>query len=167
MEFPNDVERRGPSRVPIAMALDQAGSRTGFGHQPSAIAHSLISLFAAITMLVVFLFWLQPVPALSQGVELVKVDLAVVAKGYHASKLMGSSVTYDKNENIGKIDDLIIDHKNVLFAVLQVGGFLGLGAHLVAVPYDSLFLDEAGQKIQLPGASKERLKGLSEFKYQT
>ena len=38
--------------------------------------------------------------------SLVKVDVTVVAKGYRASKLIGSSVTNDKNENVGKIDDI-------------------------------------------------------------
>jgi hypothetical protein len=41
-------------------------------------------------------------PALPQaGVQLVKVDLSVVAKGYRMSKLIGSSVINDKNERSG------------------------------------------------------------------
>ncbi|MGZ3361825.1 MAG: PRC-barrel domain-containing protein, partial [Xanthobacteraceae bacterium] len=104
-------------------------------------------------------------PALSQGVQLVKVDVSVVGKGYRASKLIGSKVTNDKNETVGKIDDLIIDQNNVMFAVLQVGGFLGVGSHLVAVPYDSLKVAEDGRKVELPGASKDELKKLAEFKY--
>ena len=52
-----------------------------------------------------------------------------------ANQLIGSSVTNDKNEKIGTVDDLITDSKKQLgFAVLQVGGFLGVGAHLVMVP---------------------------------
>jgi sporulation protein YlmC with PRC-barrel domain len=108
-------------------------------------------------------------PALPQaGVQLVKVDLSVVAKGYRMSKLIGSSVINDKNEKIGTVDDVIADKdkKQLSFAVLQVGGFLGVGAHLVAVPYDSLVIDDTGQKITLPGASKDELKKLSQFNYQ-
>jgi sporulation protein YlmC with PRC-barrel domain len=108
----------------------------------------------------------SPRMAASQGVQLVKVDVAVVAKGYRASKLIGASVINDKNENIGSIDDLVIDNKQVLFAVLQVGGFLGICKHLVAVPYDTLQISEDGKKVALPGASKDELKKLSEFKYQ-
>jgi hypothetical protein len=55
--------------------------------------------------------------------------------------------------------------KQVNFVVLQVGGFLGMGGHLVVVPYDSLVIDDKGQKITLPGASKDELKKLSEFNY--
>jgi sporulation protein YlmC with PRC-barrel domain len=107
-------------------------------------------------------------PALPQvGVALIKVDLSVVAKGYRMSKLIGSSVINDKNEKIGTVDDVIADKdkKQLNFAVLQVGGFLGLGGRLVAVPYDSLVIDDAGQKITLPGATKDELKKLSEFNY--
>jgi sporulation protein YlmC with PRC-barrel domain len=107
-------------------------------------------------------------PALPQaGVQLVKVDLSVVSKGYRMSKLIGSTVINDKNEKIGTVDDVIADKdkKQLNFAVLQVGGFLGMGGHLVAVPYDSLVIDEAGQKITLPGASKDELKKLAQFNY--
>jgi sporulation protein YlmC with PRC-barrel domain len=107
-------------------------------------------------------------PALSQaGVALVKVDLSVVAKGYRMSKLIGSSVINDKNEKIGTLDDIVADKdkKQLSFAVLQVGGFLGLGGRLVVVPFENLVIDDQGQKITLPGASKDELKKLSEFNY--
>ena len=107
-------------------------------------------------------------PALPQaGVQLIKVDLSVVAKGYRISKLVGTTVINDKNEKIGTIDDVVADKdkKQLSFAVLQVGGFLGLGGQLVVVPYDSLVIDETGQKITLPGASKDELKKLSAFNY--
>src|SRR3984885_3096590 len=107
-------------------------------------------------------------PALPQmGVQLIKVDLSVVAQGYRISKLIGSSVINDKNERIGTIDDIIADKdkKQLSFAVLQVGGFLGVGGHLVVVPYDSLVIDDNGRKITLPGATKDELKKLSGYNY--
>ena len=106
-----------------------------------------------------------PLPVSSQGVELVVVDVHAVADGYRASKLIGSSIVNDQNEKIGTIEDIIIGRDRVLFAVLQVGGFLHLGGHRVAVPYQSLVLDESGSKIKLPGATQEALKKLPEFKY--
>ena len=104
-------------------------------------------------------------PVFSQGVSIVKVDVAVVAKGLRVSKLLGSSVTNDKNDKVGTLDDVIIDRDRNLFAVLQVGGFLGINTHLVAVPYQNLVIDETGKKIELPGASRDELKKLTEFKY--
>jgi hypothetical protein len=105
-------------------------------------------------------------PALSQAVKLVTVDVNVVGQGYRISKLTGSSVTNEKNEKIGSIDDFVVARDRSLFAVLQVGGFLGMGGHLVAVPYESLVIDDEGRTVQLPGASKDELKKLPEIKYR-
>ena len=99
-----------------------------------------------------------------QTVQLAKVNVQKLAAGYRASKVIGSSVTNDANETIGKIDDLLVssDGKDP-YAVLSIGGFLGVGSQLVAVPYDSLkFVDK---KTVLPGGTKEGLKMLPEFKY--
>jgi sporulation protein YlmC with PRC-barrel domain len=93
----------------------------------------------------------------------------VVANGYRVSKLTGHAVVNDKNETIGKIDDFIIGREegHSLFTVLQVGGFLGVGSRLVAVPYDSLVIDQNGNKIELPGASKDQIEKLAQFRYGT
>lgn len=106
-----------------------------------------------------------PVPILSQGIQLVVVDVHEVAEGYRASKLIGSSVVNDQNEKIGTIEDIIIGKDKVLFAVLQIGGFLHIGGRMVAVPFQSLVLDDNGSKVKLPGATKEALEKLPEFKY--
>ena len=105
-------------------------------------------------------------PALSQSVKLVTVDVNIVGQGYRISKLTGSSVTNEKNEKIGTIDDFVVARNRSLFAVLQVGGFLGMGGHLVAVRYESLVIDDEGRTIQLPGASKDELRKLPELKYR-
>ena len=70
------------------------------------------------------------------------------------------------NNEGGMIDDLMIgEDDKVEFAILSVGGFLGLGARLVAVRFDSLETDDAG-RIVLPGATREELGRLPEFKYR-
>jgi hypothetical protein len=97
--------------------------------------------------------------------DVVVVDVVAVAQGLRTGDLKGKPVLNEKNERIGTIDDLIIGKDRVLFGILQVGGFLGIGSHFVAVPYQSLRIDEAPIKIVLPGASKEALKILPEFKY--
>ena len=104
-------------------------------------------------------------PVFSQAVEWVVVDIKVVARGYRATKLVGTNVQNDKKEKIGEIDDIVIGRDKVLFAILQVGGFLGLGGHLVAVPYNSLQIDDTGRNIVLPGASKEALRKLPQYKH--
>jgi hypothetical protein len=104
--------------------------------------------------------------AASAAVALVVVDVVAVADGYRASKLRGTSIVNSANEKIGELDDLIVGKDRVLFAIIEVGGFLGLGGHLIAVPYTSLQISEEGKRIVLPGATKEQLKGLQEFKYR-
>src|ERR1041385_5786273 len=95
-----------------------------------------------------------------QTVDLVKVDVQKLAAGYRASKVIGSSVGNDGGETIGKIDDLLVsaDGKQP-YAVLSVGGFLGMGTRMVVVPYETLkFVDK---KIMLPGGTG--LKAMPEF----
>jgi hypothetical protein len=107
-------------------------------------------------------------PARAQGVpqsiEIAKVDVQKVAAGYRASKVIGSSVLNEANETIGKIDDLLVtrDGKEP-YVVLSIGGFLGMGTHMVVVRYDSLKF--ADNKIVLPGGSKDGLKMLPVFQY--
>lgn len=109
-------------------------------------------------------------PAAAQGapqtVGLVKVDPQTVATGYRGSRIIGASVVNDANDSIGKIDDILISADGKApFAVLSVGGFLGMGNRLVVVPYSSLTF--ADSKITLANANKDELRGLPEFKYAT
>ena len=64
---------------------------------------------------------------------------------WRTSKMSGVKVYNDANENIGSISDLLMDKSGaVKIAVIGVGGFLGMGEHLVAVPYEKLkFVNEA------------------------
>ena len=124
------------------------------------------TIFASVTMVAVLLIVLGPAAAqvAPQTVELAKVNVQKLAAGYRASKVISSSVINEGNETIGKIDDLLVssDGKDP-YAVLSIGGFLDVGSHLVAVPYDSLKYTD--KKFVLPGGTKEGLKQLPEFKY--
>jgi len=63
---------------------------------------------------------------------------------WRASKVAGLNVYNEKNESIGAINDLLMDKSgNIKAVVLGVGGFLGMGEHLVAVPFDKIkFVDQ-------------------------
>jgi hypothetical protein len=105
-------------------------------------------------------------PAWAQAVQLAVVDVKAVAQGYQVSKLLGVRVNNDKDDKIGALEDLIITKDRSLIAILQVGGFLGLGGYLIAVPYDSLSISDDGRKITLAGATKESLQKLPEFQFK-
>jgi sporulation protein YlmC with PRC-barrel domain len=131
------------------------------GQADNALRLVVVAVLLCMLMMIVI-----AKPVFSQGVELLKVDVAVVAKGHRISKLLSSNVVNDKNEKVGTLDDVVVDRDRNLFAVLQVGGFLGINTRLVAVPYQSLVIDDAGKKIELPGASRDELKKLAEFRYR-
>jgi hypothetical protein len=103
---------------------------------------------------------------LPQTVEIATVDLKKVAAGYRATEVVGTDVVNEANDTIGKIDDLLVTRDGrEPYAVLQVGGFLGMGTHLVIVRYDNLRF--VGNKIVLPGGTKDGLKMLATFNYTT
>ena len=96
------------------------------------------------------------------GITVAETEL--VATGYRASKLLHTDVYNDKNEKIGKVDDLIISTDGTLsIAVLNVAGFLGLAKHLVVVPVRNF--KQFAPKAILPNASKDQLKALPGFEY--
>ena len=96
------------------------------------------------------------------GITIAETDL--VTTGYRASKLLHTDVYNDKNEKIGKVDDLVVSTDGTLsIAVVDVGGFLGLAKHRVAIPVRQFA--HIAPKAVLPGASKDALKALPPFEY--
>ena len=69
-------------------------------------------------------------------------DEAALARSARATKLIGSHV-YAGDSDVGKITDLLIDreHAAVTAAVLSVGGVLGVGDKLVAIPIGQIKID--------------------------
>jgi PRC-barrel domain protein len=123
-----------------------------------------ISLASAAMIAVALLSGGARAQATPQTVEIAKVDVHTLSAGYRASKVIGSSVVNDADETIGKIDDLLVSpNGKEPYAVLSIEGFLGMGAHLVVVPYEALKFND--KRVILPGGTKEGLKMLPEFKY--
>lgn len=88
----------------------------------------------------------------------------LVTTGWRASKLIHEDVYNDNHHKIGRIDDFIVAPDGTLsVAIIDVGGFLGLGAHRVAIPVQQL--GPVAPKIVLKGATKDSLKQLPEFQY--
>src|SRR2546421_5932258 len=79
---------------------------------------------------------------------------------WRASKVVGLSVYNNNNESIGSINDLLTDKSGSIKAVvIGVGGFLGVGEHLVAVPFDQVkFVNEP---VAYTGASSGSSKSTS------
>ena len=100
-----------------------------------------------------------------QAITEKRTDVVQLASGYRASKLSGANVYNRNKDSIGTLDDLIVSPggDRGTYAILSVGGFLGMGKHLVAVPFNDLQVDN--RRVVLPDATKKSLEALPEFKY--
>ncbi len=92
-------------------------------------------------------------------------EMREVTFGWSAKRqVLGKAVYNDKNERIGKIDDIIIaPDKAVSYAIIGAGGFLGVDRHDGAIPVSQIKLQDG--KFVLPGATKEALKATPNFEY--
>lgn len=81
-----------------------------------------------------------------------------------ASTFIGSTVENAQGENLGKIDDLVIDPATgrITYAALVYGGVLGIGGKLFAVSWDALRLQPDGKTFVL-NVSKEMLENATGF----
>jgi hypothetical protein len=76
-----------------------------------------------------------------------------------ASTICSDAVVNGAGENLGEIEELMIDLESgrVAYAVLSFGGFLGVGNKLFAVPFEALELDAANHCFILD-VSREKLE---------
>jgi sporulation protein YlmC with PRC-barrel domain len=94
-----------------------------------------------------------------------KEQLREVSTGWSAKKqILGKDVYNEAGEKVGDINDLIVAPSRAFaYAIVGVGGFLGMGEHNVAVPVSKL--KQQMGKIVLSGATKEALKAAPKFEY--
>ncbi|MCC6586273.1 MAG: PRC-barrel domain-containing protein [Bryobacterales bacterium] len=91
-----------------------------------------------------------------------------------ASTLEGDRVVNAAGEDLGKMQDIMIDVQSgrVAYAVLSFGGFLGIGDKLFAIPWNRLFVDEENKQLvldvdrqtleQAPGFDKDNWPDMSD-----
>jgi sporulation protein YlmC with PRC-barrel domain len=84
-----------------------------------------------------------------------------------ATSIIGSRVRNQDSENVGKIEDFVIDMETgrIAYAVLSFGGFLGMGDKLFAVPFQSMQFDVEDEEFVLNVniVNIERLKNAPGF----
>jgi sporulation protein YlmC with PRC-barrel domain len=76
-----------------------------------------------------------------------------------ADTLIGEDVYNHKDEDLGDIEEIMLDMNSgrVAYAVLSFGGLMGVGEKLFAVPWSALKLDTENKRFIL-GVDKERLE---------
>jgi sporulation protein YlmC with PRC-barrel domain len=87
----------------------------------------------------------------------------VVARQFRASTIEGMKVVNAAGEDLGKVNDFVIDMNNghIIYAALEFGGWLGIGDKLFAVPFGA-FKYQAGNAKEnghlMLDVAKDRLK---------
>jgi len=90
-------------------------------------------------------------PALAQAADDTFVKDQAINQ-WRASKLVGVSVMGADQKKIGKIDDVLFDHDgNAQVVVIGVGGFLGIGAKDVGVPFKTMQWRTEGRTVATAG----------------
>lgn len=81
-----------------------------------------------------------------------------------ASGLLGMEVRNSENEKLGEVKDLVMDMSSgkVSYAVLSVGGFLGIGEKLIALPPGALKVGENKEYLLL-NADKAKIQAAPGF----
>lgn len=88
---------------------------------------------------------------------------------WRATELKGVNVESPKGEKLGDLKELAIDSNGrVCYVALSVGGFLGMGDRVVAVPWDSMTFslggDKGDKKLITLASSKKQLEEAPQFK---
>jgi sporulation protein YlmC with PRC-barrel domain len=80
------------------------------------------------------------------------------------SALLGDSVVNRAGENLGKIEEIMLDLEKgrVAYAVLSLGGFLGMGEKLFAIPFEALKLDSSRENFTFD-INKDKMKNAPSF----
>jgi sporulation protein YlmC with PRC-barrel domain len=85
--------------------------------------------------------------------------IATTRRTLSASTLIGNDVRNREGEDLGKIQDFVLDLETgrTAYVVLSFGGMLGVGNKLFAVPWSAFTLDSPNHAFLLD-VSKERLR---------
>jgi sporulation protein YlmC with PRC-barrel domain len=88
----------------------------------------------------------------------------IPVKRLTATSIIGDKVENAEGENLGHIDNLMINLRTgqVEYAVLQFGSFLGMGGKLFAIPFDELKLDPS-RELFILNRDKDYLKNMPGF----
>jgi sporulation protein YlmC with PRC-barrel domain len=94
-----------------------------------------------------------------------KEDVTAGSNIYRSSKLIGADIENPQGENLGDIEDIVIDPAtgHVAYAVLSFGGFLGVGEKFFAIPWAALTPKSGETERFVLNVDKERLRNAPGF----
>lgn len=86
-----------------------------------------------------------------------------------ASNIIGTTVTDSRGESLGEVDDLVVNPQGRIEAVLSVGGVLGVGERLIALPMEELQIERTSDndlQVRIDTTKDQLLDGHPEFRYE-
>ena len=88
----------------------------------------------------------------------------MMTRALSTSSMNGTNVVNAQGEDLGHIEDIMIDLSTgrILYTVLSFGGLLGIGNKLFAVPFESFTIDQHNENFVL-NMDKERLQNAPGF----
>lgn len=90
---------------------------------------------------------------------------ATTADGMAPDSLLGASVASPSGDEIGEVVDLLVNSENQIEqAIVEVGGFLGIGSQTVAVKLDTLQQQPDAGEGFVTSLTEEELKNLPEYR---
>jgi hypothetical protein len=85
-----------------------------------------------------------PSPSASASPAATEGTSALVVNGAGAQTLLGVPVQTSKGEDLGRVVDVVVDrHGDLLAAIVDFGGFLGVGTRKIAVDWRMLHFPQA------------------------
>ena len=124
---------------------------------------TIAALFAGIALMMPSVVQAQVAGSTLLGVTYG--EMRDVTLGWSAKRqILGHPVYNDTDERIGAVEDIIVTpDKSVSYAIINAGGFLAVAKHNVAIPVSKFRL--SGDKLVLPGATRDALKATPSFEY--
>jgi len=97
---------------------------------------------------------------MDSATKAVRAAFTIVVK----KSILGAKVINAQREDLGTIEDIVLDIRNnrVAYAILSFGGFLGLGDRHFALPWEALSFD-LSQKVAVLDIDKDRLRNAPGF----
>ncbi|HEV7266244.1 MAG TPA: PRC-barrel domain-containing protein [Falsiroseomonas sp.] len=152
---PPDGTPGNPPGTAVGRALEQAGDAAGRALERAGDAAERATDRIA------------PNAATGAAAGPVAVDSARLRGGLRMRQLIGADVYNENSETVGEVEDIVIPAGGgAPVAILSVGGFLGIGDRLVAVPYERLRrAPDRADRLVLPGATREGLERLPAYSH--
>ncbi|MBV8837506.1 MAG: PRC-barrel domain-containing protein [Alphaproteobacteria bacterium] len=102
-----------------------------------------------------------------QGQQSEPAPFVTVLGSWQAETILGKEVRSKANENIGRVVDVLVDHGGrARAAIIDFGGFLGVGSRKIAVDWDALKFvpTDDGRNALTLDLTRDQMKAAPEYK---